>query len=442
VTAVLARPRADWDHAWETEARDPLTGKFLGGGSLIDGVISGPDLDVAEGGGRRAVTREDTGEQVGHVLEDGGWQHARGGAYSGPSYAGSPGQRERAAVRDLAAYHSAHVLEDASYKAAAPDAAIWLAGARDSVRKGDRAQAAQRVRRAADELHRAAEAGDVDPGHARALHEGISDLHLQAAGMELPGWVLHEPEERPPDTPGQAALRQSLESGASGSPLAPQASGAQAYTTVVPLADGSKAVRKARMDPEDADREELSARVSDVLGAGAPAVIREAPGQVAMSYVDGVPGARWMKDQGLDAEGLDAEHEAVLAGAGRTEAGLRIGALDWLTRNTDRHAYNWMVTADGTPVPIDHGNTFDGTDLADFGIPDSPFKEALRDAPERAFSDSDLSAWRAGLQDLAPEFSRLGRDEWLQEALRRLGELEADQKSKPMMTEGRKRWQL
>lgn len=50
-----------------------------------------------------------------------------------------------------------------------------------------------------------------------------------------------------------------------------------------------------------------------------------------------------------------------------------MGVLDWLIRNRDRHAQNWIVGADGAVSPIDHGITYFSTTGADRDVPLSPF---------------------------------------------------------------------
>jgi hypothetical protein len=90
--------------------------------------------------------------------------------------------------------------------------------------------------------------------------------------------------------------------------------------------------------------------------------------------------------------------------------GLRVGLLDDLTGNTDRHFGNWMVghgVREGDyPIPIDHGNAGRYGGGIDYGS--GPFGEALIDGgadtlgritpPEWAQMDSSLQALKADFQ--------------------------------------------
>ncbi|HYS43688.1 MAG TPA: hypothetical protein VEM32_06870, partial [Geobacteraceae bacterium] len=119
-------------------------------------------------------------------------------------------------------------------------------------------------------------------------------------------------------------------------------SGAVATVTITTYKDGSQWVNKRAIDKKSIDREELASKISDIIGAGAPGIVRVKSG-VDMPFVEGR---------------VALQHIGSKEDFYNSPAGKRIGLLDILIGNVDRNPGNWIISPDGTPIPIDHGNTF------------------------------------------------------------------------------------
>lgn len=150
--------------------------------------------------------------------------------------------------------------------------------------------------------------------------------------------------------------------------------------------------------PKEAnDAEELAPYVSEVFGAGAPAVWRSG------KY------AQWQQVAPGTMAGYMSEHD--YRSALNSESGRRIAMFDAVTNNADRHGGNWLITDDGKPVPIDHGKTF----MREGG--GSPFVEAhYGETPSKA----EATAMLAKFDGLEPKFQALYRETWFREARDRL----------------------
>lgn len=159
----------------------------------------------------------------------------------------------------------------------------------------------------------------------------------------------------------------------------------------VKLSDGSTAVLKTPASADEHRKELASGVVANALGFPVH-TIDVGDGRLLTSFADGEPGAFWALgqtgppafDENLSPEFLRAREALVSAGMpfGNANAAASIlnapgaremGVLDWLTRNRDRHAQNWIVGADGSVSPIDHGLTYFSTTGADRDVPNSPF---------------------------------------------------------------------
>lgn len=193
--------------------------------------------------------------------------------------------------------------------------------------------------------------------------------------------------------------------------------GNTADTRVVTFADGSRWVRKRGISEKEMHREVAYSRVSDVLGAGAPQVIkRTGPDGQPEIWQPFVPRAETAIEWTM---GYDPGHDT----AGRPPAGRDpealygspqgqlVGLADKVATGADRHMGNWMVQAgpDGDiPVPIDNS-------LARFerdGFSDSPFAMRMDTALLAAqHPGADWERWQQGLEDLRGEFTDLGMDE-------------------------------
>lgn len=170
-------------------------------------------------------------------------------------------------------------------------------------------------------------------------------------------------------------------------------------------------------DPTAADREELGALVMAAVGAPAPAVARRGD-RLLMEHVDGTTGTSMVgADQPAPPSVTDSPE------------GRLIGLADLIMANPDRHTGNWIVTADGSVVGIDHGMSF-AEDLAeavnDFNrallVAEGPM---VRPNPDADWSFADLPAIRARIEALRPDFERLGREDWYDQMVSRLDEIEA-----------------
>jgi hypothetical protein len=200
--------------------------------------------------------------------------------------------------------------------------------------------------------------------------------------------------------------------------------GNTADTAVVTFNNGHKWVRKRDLHENEQKNEVLASLIGRAVGTDAPIAFRhddvrnpqepaDWPVEKNVLWEPYIPGSKseieWLG--GLDSEGepLGDNQEYDLLD---TDAGRRIGVLDFLTGNADRHYGNIMVTKDGTPVPIDHGNA------GNFGMgTSSPFTEHLTEdvedqlghIPLNRFSPEDWSEMRARLMSLKPDFDAEGK---------------------------------
>lgn len=136
----------------------------------------------------------------------------------------------------------------------------------------------------------------------------------------------------------------------------------------VTLSDGSLAVLKKPASGEHR-RELTSSVVANALGFDTHA-IDIGDGRLVQSFVDGTPGGIWAT---ADAPAEAEWKNRIDVIAPTLPGGREIGVMDWLIRNRNRHDGNWMVTPDGSVVPIDHGLTWFDSSGADRDVPRSPF---------------------------------------------------------------------
>lgn len=201
------------------------------------------------------------------------------------------------------------------------------------------------------------------------------------------------------DAPG-AKLRRGIDSGVAKAELL--SGGQMATVQLVRFNDGSRAVRKTagrvpsgRSPKDQADAEELSAKVAQAVGVKTPAIVRTGDAQTHAEYVDdGVPGmmmAGWQADQLAD-----------------TPQGLRLGLLDFLIVNPDRNPGNWLTDDDGNIHAIDHGFAWDDELESAYG---SPFARRFT-GPENPLTPDDMARLRPRLEALRPEFERMGHTDW------------------------------
>lgn len=203
--------------------------------------------------------------------------------------------------------------------------------------------------------------------------------------------------------------------------------GRVADTAIVEFKDGSKWVRKtfkpSKMSrANDPDREELAYHISNALGAEAPAVIRTSPEEFWMPFVE----AKVAGD--FPASRTDPAFPDPYV---NTDRGLRIGMLDYVTSNVDRHIGNWMIAPDGQPIPIDHGRAWYWDEISQEMQKKYPyhvrFYQGVVKTPNRLRSLS-LDEWNTmqqKLDALKPVFDSKGPEAqtWYRKTMTRFAEL-------------------
>lgn len=177
----------------------------------------------------------------------------------------------------------------------------------------------------------------------------------QVGGGQRPGFDA-------PYSERVAALRRSVDTGAYDEQI--MAQGAMGETRRFDLADGTSAVYKRQTRDWDrgweyplltketqADAEELAAVVANALGVKAPAVARTSDTEFYMEMMPGKIGElAWVGRAGAPKRVVDSPQ------------GLRMGLLDTLIENTDRHGGNYLADEDENLYAIDHGLAFSKTD--------------------------------------------------------------------------------
>jgi hypothetical protein len=210
--------------------------------------------------------------------------------------------------------------------------------------------------------------------------------------------------------------------------------GTSAQTSVVTFGNGSRWIRKRGLDEDEMDREVLVSKISDVLGAGAPQVtLRDVPGSDLKPHghmgritrgpdremweplvPNAEPAIAWVRARGgMDDAGNAERPEDAESDMIDSRQGIKIGILDSITDNGDRHEGNWMVqhgpAGKTTPVPIDHGHA----EMDDSTVPDyggiGPFGERLfgngaESEQLAAIPKEAWDKWTAGVAALEPQF--------------------------------------
>jgi len=202
--------------------------------------------------------------------------------------------------------------------------------------------------------------------------------------------------------------------------------GSVAQTQQLDYEGGGVAIRKTFSDDDEGKRaasaEYLSSLVSDVVGAMAPAVVKDPTDPehaVIMGRVNGDLGT--MHTGSKDA----TEWGEARYWYAESDAGRRIGLLDVLIANRDRHSMNWIVSNEldappawradqGTirrPIPIDHSETFQDTLIAGAGLkivsPEGQYTAPMELLAYRGFT----GAWLQRAGELADE-SGVAIDAW------------------------------
>jgi hypothetical protein len=160
--------------------------------------------------------------------------------------------------------------------------------------------------------------------------------------------------------------------------------------SLVTLKDGSRAVRKVPWGPNRRtaargyDAEELAGEVARTLGLDAPETHRASERELWQSYVE--------EDvaQIADTRTTAADWEQRWMDPFVSSAdGARLGLLDLLVFNGDRHNSNWLVTPSDRIIPIDHGAAWGGF-IGDADRPQKP-----DDAFQRLYT---MSLWDEGIE--------------------------------------------
>lgn len=248
---------------------------------------------------------------------------------------------------------------------------------------------------------------------------------------------------RPPiDAPyneRRQALQRSVDTGAYEENIL--GGGAMGETRRFELADGTSAVYKRHIRDWDrgydrpvwtkkdqTDAEELSAMTAAALGVRAPAVSRAGEEEIYMELVPGQIGALRWPDRYSPPKG-------VLVG----QQGVRIGLLDTLIENADRHSGNYMVDDADDIYAIDHGMAFSRTHSineagqvvrnsadrvsvsGDFAL--ESFISPSGNYYDNPLTPSDVDHVRRQVNGLRSEFEARGKGDWWQSMSDRLDRL-------------------
>jgi hypothetical protein len=205
--------------------------------------------------------------------------------------------------------------------------------------------------------------------------------------------------------------------------LNPAYFGNSAATSVVTFGNGHQWIRKRGLGEDEMHREVLVSKISDVLGAGAPQVTLRPDGTTAAWKTpsqemwepvvpNAVPAVAWLGDQN------DPGNKHDLYDMVSSQAGVKMGILDTITDNGDRHEGNWMVQTDPVtgrerPVPIDHGRAVMGDKRqAEYGGT-GPFGQHLfqegQESEQLAAIPADAwASWIHRIDLLSPQFRTYG----------------------------------
>jgi hypothetical protein len=252
---------------------------------------------------------------------------------------------------------------------------------------------------------------------------------LPSEGVSAPAASTGDPGPgNPPPAPGTGDLARRITS--QGVAERHLISGGQMGTAErVVLDDGTEVFAKENEEwggrsPRTAtDAEQLAARVAEVLRAPVPQVHRTGENSL---MTDWTPGRT--ADEAYNDPNPPVDPDTLVD----TGPGRRLGLLDMLVANPDRHDGNWMVTDDGQLVGIDHGLAWFPVDLDDDSDPflpteiRGPFVRGFRTGDRTLMTPADVVEIRRRLESLRPEFEHLGHGAWLDHSLDTLGRIGAD----------------
>jgi hypothetical protein len=178
---------------------------------------------------------------------------------------------------------------------------------------------------------------------------------------------------------------------------APTVTGIMGETSLVTFNDGSQWVHKTPIfgGEVESDHEEAASLAAQALGVRAPTVIRDPLDHksVYMTLVNG----------NTALETHDTANALMLQASGRSAEAAdmmrRIGFLDKIIQNHDRHRGNFMMDQDGMPNAIDHGMAFSTWAKNGSGVTGLMDKSDL--------SQEYYAQSRQNLQDLEPEIEKI-----------------------------------
>lgn len=199
-----------------------------------------------------------------------------------------------------------------------------------------------------------------------------------------------------------ATLRKGIESGVAD--RRPLSGGAMASVDLVTFNDGTRAVRKfarkvptGRSPKDQQDAEELSGMIARAIGVKTPAIERTSDAEIFMEYEE-------EDDPGTSLRGGEIDKLAA------TPEGVRMGLLDVLIANPDRHPGNYLVNYDQDRITaIDHGFAWD--DPEDF-YPSTFARNFGRTSP---LSPADIAELRPKIGELRADFERMGHLDWYEQ---------------------------
>jgi hypothetical protein len=235
------------------------------------------------------------------------------------------------------------------------------------------------------------------------------------------------PAPPPPGGDPAKALDAAIKSGvasrnAPGSKKVALSQGKEGSTRVVTFGNGSQYIQKdfkgmadnrppimggtdGPMPPEQQRRqvakEILASKISKVIGAGAPDIIGD-PDSPSGLYEPKVAGVSAVEHFKAGKKGM--------AEMFRSPEGAKIGLMDAITGNEDRHMGNVMVSPAGKPIPIDHNDTWGMPDARGGLFTDSPFAAALDkqiDAGKSPFTVAELDRVKTEVEAMKAEFEAM-----------------------------------
>lgn len=178
-------------------------------------------------------------------------------------------------------------------------------------------------------------------------------------------------------------------------------------------ANGKRIFVKELKNKRDHDREILSNRLANALGIKEVQMGSLGDGRtVVMDVVDGDMAYKANRDKRRD----------ILSNIYDYDNAWRMGILDFLIVNSDRHDGNWFINKEGQPVPIDHGNAqFDPRQRILSSFADTLLRDLNRGAAP--ITSAQLLRLKGNIQALRGEFVSAGRVDYYDSVMSRMDNL-------------------